>query len=343
MADGEIERRKTRWNRLWNRENGVRDIIYINVGDPNANRPNPIPENKAARVDWAWNIYRTRMEMTEWLKDDFIPYLDVYTGTEIFAHAFGCKIHVPPDNMPCAMPMIHDAVEVARLKVPRWSDTPLVDLFDMADELRRRAGSDAVVRVPDIQSPMDIAALIWDKNEFFVALVQEPRAVKDLADKVKELFTAFFDDWFRRYGTEFIAHCPNDYYPRGITLSEDEAGAVNTDMFEEFFLPELVDLSNHYGGLGMHCCANARHQWDNFKKIPDLKLLNICQPAQIVREAFEQFGDRVVHQHGWMGDGPVWDRRNQIPVPKNIPCIFETTVKDRSEAVETLDRFRSTI
>lgn len=56
--------------------------------------------------------------------------------------------------------------------------------------------------LPDVQTPMDIAALIWDKNYFFAAMIEEPEAVKELAHKVSRLYFAFFDEWFRRYGAE---------------------------------------------------------------------------------------------------------------------------------------------
>jgi hypothetical protein len=147
------------------------------------------------------------------------------------------------------------------VKVPELSSSSLANIFEMSDELHRRTGPNSLMRLPDdIQSPMNIAALIWDKSDFYVALMETPEAVRELADKVRTLLTAFLDEWFRRYGTAFIAHYPFYYMERGVTLSEDEIGAVNPDTFDEFFLPELTYLSERYGGIGIHCCANARHQ-----------------------------------------------------------------------------------
>ena len=101
-------------------------------------------------------------------------------------------------------------------------------------------------------------------------MVEEPEAVKELCCKTHELLTSFLDEWFRRYGKTFIAHHPDYYMPYGVTLSEDEAGSVSPEMFEEFFLPHLTALSERYGQIGIHCCANAMHQWENFKKIPPI-------------------------------------------------------------------------
>ena len=101
-------------------------------------------------------------------------HLDVYTGTDIFAAAFGCPAHYPEDDMPFALLLIQTAEEVEALSVPGLDSPSIAQLFEIASELRRRAGMDVVLRIPDIQSPMDIAALIWEKGAFLRALLQAP-------------------------------------------------------------------------------------------------------------------------------------------------------------------------
>ena len=120
---------------------------------------------------------------------------------------------------------------------------------------------------------------------------------------MRQLLIAFLDEWFARYGRDFVAHYPDYYMPYGITLSEDEIGAVSTDVFRELFLPELAELSHRYGGLGMHCCADARHHWDAWKEIPDLRLLNIVHQAPVVEEAYSYFAEEAPQMHSWCGDG----------------------------------------
>jgi hypothetical protein len=165
----------------------------------------------------------------------------------------------------------------------------------MADKIKERCGNDVLLNMVDPQTPMDIAALIWDKNYFFAAMIEEPEAVRELAEKVSVLFFAFFDEWFSRYGKEFIAHDPDYYMPLGMDVSEDEIGAVSPELFDEFFLPELQRISLRYGGLCMHSCANSRHQWDGFKKIPDFKMFNITHPYdnEFIAEAIEYLAGHV--------------------------------------------------
>mgnify|MGYP000697643319 CR=1 FL=1 len=53
---------------------------------------------------------------------------------------------------------------------------------------------------------------------------------------------------------------------------------VDPEMFRTFFLPGLTKLSKRYNGIGIHCCAKARHQWENFSRIPGLRLMNMQGP-----------------------------------------------------------------
>lgn len=310
-------------------------LITCNEGVPD--RPLPNPENKSARIEWAWDMYRRRLDQVQWLDDDSLPYLDPYTGTEIFAEAFGCPVNHPVDNNPFALPIIHDARDVAHIKVPDIDIPPLAILFEIADALRQRADEGVLMRLIDIQSPMDIAALIWDKNSFYPALSETPEAVMVLASKVRQLLVAFLEEWFARYGCDFIAHYPDYYFPQGITLSEDEVGSVSAGMFETYFLPELNELSDHFGGIGMHCCANARHQWDNFKKIKGLHMLNLNQPEEILHEAHGFFADHVAQIHDWSN---AWDlSRGSQQFPEHAHIVLRSTVNTRDEAVERAELF----
>ncbi|MFH1568917.1 MAG: uroporphyrinogen decarboxylase family protein [Gemmatimonadota bacterium] len=302
-VEREMAARKARWTQFLERSGPPGHMLLVRYDEGLPPRPLPHPDRVAERIEWAWLKYRKQLEAASWLDDDAVPCLDPYTGTEIFAAAFGCRVHRPEDTNPFALPLIHDAGEVAGLRVPEISAEPLAVLFEIADELRRRAGPEGLMRLPDIQSPMDIAALIWDKNDFYIAALEAPEAVRELAAKVRQLLTAFLDEWFARYGRDFVAHYPDYYMPGGITLSEDEIGAVNPEMFRQLFLPELAELSSRYGCLGMHCCADAHQHWEAWKEIPALRLLNIVQKPPVVQEAYTYFAGHTTQMHSWCGDG----------------------------------------
>jgi hypothetical protein len=340
----EIAARKARWRAFTEPGADPGFMFFVNYPDPDAPESGlPHPARRDTRLEAAWYAYESQLSRAAIIGDDRVPFTAVWTGTEIFAEAFGCPVERPDDTMPFALPLVSTPAAADALTVPELSTSSLAYLFEMGDELHRRAGGEAVMRMVDIQSPMDIAALIWEKSAFFAAMIDAPESVMHLAAKVHELLTAFLDEWFSRYGREHIAHFPEYFMATGMTLSEDEIGAVNTQMFDDFFRDELIALSARYGGLGVHCCAAARHQWDSLIALPGLRVLNLCnppaEPLDYTRDAHTYFGERVVHvHHGWSPDCAPADRPRHFPA--NTRVIHNLDAGDESAASELASRLR---
>jgi hypothetical protein len=303
------------------------------------------PNMASERIERRWAEYEVLCQKAALVDDDRVPYVSNVTGTEIFAEAFGCAVHRPDDNMPFALPLIRSAAEADRIKVPELSTSSLAYLFDIADELYRRGGPGVVMKPVDIQSPMDIVALIWDKTDLCCAMIESPDAVKTLADKVRRLLVAFFDEWVKRYGTTFVAHYPDYVMHGGITMSVDEVGTLGPDMFKEFFRDELTSLSEHFGGLGIHCCADAQHQWSNFRDLPGLKVMNHHAPItrnarEYVLAALHFYANTVAQMPGgWTPEGnpETWP----MQFPKGSRVVFGVQAADVSSAAAMAGRFQT--
>ncbi|MDR3341725.1 MAG: hypothetical protein LBT14_02865 [Treponema sp.] len=323
-----IEERKQKWLDFY--DGNVRTMVLIDQNDFGV-RPFPSPDTMNAFFDWDIRRYRLQMDSMEWLEDDRVPYVTALMGTDIFAGAFGCPVFYPVDNNPYARPLISSAKELANLKQPKLEDSSLMNVIEFGQKLRA-AAPEALIQLPDIQSPLDIAAIIWEKVDFFMAMYDESEAVKDLIAMIYKLLTEFLDLWFKTFGRDFMAHWPDYYMPYGITLSEDEIGSISADLFREFSHQSLCDLSARYGGrIGIHCCANARHQWDLLKSIPGLTLLNLGQPDKIIREASVFF----------RGGPPIWAAPNQNECYSfESQGVLQGSSTTREEAMAELDRLR---
>jgi hypothetical protein len=336
----DLLRRKKQWLDLYRMDGSSRFVLIADYYNKLEGIPLLKYDNKQERIDWALAIWEKSMEESLFVQDDFVPNLWVATGTEIFAQAMGCSVRTPEgsDSGTFVVPLIDSAAQVASLKVPRWQDTRLSVLFEIADELKEKAGHDAVLRMPDIQSPFDISALIWNKMSFYPALLDEPEAVHELIDKVTALLTGFLDAWFERYGTEYVAHCPDNFMHGGIPFSEDEIGAISPSLFREFVLPTLDRLNTKYDGLSMHCCANSEHQWENLKSVPGLKLLNLYRPMEIAMKGWQAFGAACA-QFSWpSGSGDMLDWPSQYP--KGAHVVLAVPATNREEAVDRLGFMR---
>lgn len=283
------------------------------------------------RSEYLACLYEYNLHRMNWLPDDYIPCIEMTTGTEIFGEAFGCKVYRPENNMPFAIPLVKSASEAAKLKVPRLEDTKLSQLFEIADRSIQLVGAGALTKLPDMQCPMDIVATIWDKTDLFVAMIEEPEAVKDLCHKVSQFVQSFLDEWFRRYGKDFIAHHPDYYMTQGVTFSIDEVGSVSPALFKEFFLDELNYFSNRYGGLGFHCCANASHQWEHFKSIHNLHLINFNQPDDVLEKAYTYFAKSAAQMH-------VAVTRDTLKKPDEYPedarVVVSVWANDKADAID---------
>jgi len=331
-----IKTKKQRWVDLYSNDKKSGAVIFI--GRNYGARPLPVPENRAGRIEYALSAYKLQMDALPCVDDDRIPFVTPYTGTELFAHAFGCQIHYPANDMPFALPLVQSPADLAKVKYPDlYSSPPVVEVFEIADKLRA-SEPDALMQLPDIQSPFDIAALIWNKEDLFASMYEDPGAVKELVLTVEKFMTEFLDLWFSRYGTEFIAHHPDYYMPCGITYSEDEVGAFSLDMFREFSLGSLNRLSERYGGMaGMHCCADSMHQWQGFKEIKDLKLinLNLTHTQNEFQKAYKYFEDTAVQMHS----GPNIDDELYFN-GKNMRVVIQDWANTKEEAAEKSRRLR---
>ncbi len=54
-------------------------------------------------------------------------------------------------------------------------------------------------------------------------------------------------------------------------------------------LQNFKQLSNEFGGISIHCCANAEHQLDGFANLPGLKYINLMHPVVSLEKAVNTF------------------------------------------------------
>jgi uroporphyrinogen-III decarboxylase len=282
--------------------------------------------------------YETSLDWHNKIEDDSVPYAILLTGTEVFAAAFGCPVHIPEYNLPFALPIVETAEEADKIAMPDINAKPLARIFEVARAVRERLGPDVPISVPDIQSPFDIAALVWKKESFFLAMHDNPDAVKRLVDKCHQLLKTFLLEYKAQLGEVNFCHCPVCAWApsdMGCWLSEDEAGSLSTDMFEEFCLPSLTDLSETFGGLFMHCCATADHQYSNFNKIPNLRGLNrnFQEPGPV--PAIKAFAGKTVLMQGWSEEQMLID--NALPESRYLFVHYNVPLDDAKREIE---RFR---
>lgn len=297
-------------------------------------------------VPWMVENYRQQIEMLESVGDDSVPRAKLFTGTHIYAAAFGCPVHRFPDSNPCAVPMVFSAEEADQLETPDiWNVPVLYRIFELAEAVQKELGREIYLGPPDMQSGFDTAALIWDKTDFLCSMLDEKDSavVQRLVSKCAALFKTFLTEFRRQFPNCSPCHCPNVWAPpeMGPWLSNDECGALSTPMFEEFCLPELQDLAETFGGLGMHCCAAAEHQFESLKKIPGFYAFNRVAADKGYMPLMDHLtGDTApVHVLSWITEQEIEELLQNAP--EGTRFIFNLAGASIEEAKGWLDRMRT--
>lgn len=299
--------------------------------------------------DWLPQIvaaYQRWLALGGDIGDDSVPTCTLATGTHIYAEAFGCRVHTYEAANPAAIPCVRTAAEADALPEPDlWNCRNFARIFELADLARAELGPDAVLGPPDIQTGFDTACLIWDKTELFCAMVENPAAVKRLAAKCARLLRQFISEFYREFPTAALGHCPQTWSPPelGPWVSNDECGIMSVAMFEEFLLPELIELAESFGGLGMHCCADADHQFPSFRKIPGFYAFNRA-PTKL-GQAYDAMLETLGGPDGpvFIPGGVVEDTVAQLldKAPPGSRFIFHCPHQDPEQAKPWFDHMRS--
>jgi len=88
---------------------------------------------------------------------------------------------------------------------------------------------------------------------------------------------------------------------------------------------------------GIHCCADSKHQWENFKSIKNLRLLNLNLPhhPEDFQKAFKFFEDTCVQMHSANISDELWLNNN-----KNMRVVIQDWASDKNDAREKSKRLR---
>jgi hypothetical protein len=283
--------------------------------------------------------YRRQVEWNQALDDDSVPLAKLVTATHIYAAAFGSPVKDFEDSNPCAMPFLKTAEEADALEVPSVESSPTLSrVIELGQKVQAELGPDVWLGPCDMQTGFDTACLIWDKTDLYCAMMdpQGRQAVKRLAEKCAELLKSFLTILRRELPRMSPLHCPGTWCPPelGPWVSNDECGAISTPMFEEFLLPELIDLAETFGGLGMHCCAQAEHQFASFTKIPNFYGFNRVDSGRGYLPLLDDLAGpgSPVHVLAWGGAAPETVRELLAAAPDGTRFIFHRSCENLDDA-----------
>jgi len=214
----------------------------------------------------------------------------VDTGSTIlFPLALGCTPCYTSEGKLWIEKLITDPAQATDFTVP--------DIHEgFAGEVLRRYRAtrdeypDASIGMPDIQSPLGVAELLWDES-FYTAMLDEPEAVHAVLEKTTDFIIKFIQEVQRIVGP-CLKPCawPGIWSEGpGTMVADDTMSLVSPAMHAEFSLPYLNRMAAACGPLYYHSCTWREPYFANVKAVENVKAYNwnpgnSDDPARIMRE-----------------------------------------------------------
>ena len=151
---------------------------------------------------------------------------------------------------------------------------------------------------PDTQGPLDILDMLWGADLFF-QFYDEPELVHDLMQLITDTYTAFLDKWFAIVPKRNFSVHWWWMHPGNLFLRCDSAMNIPSAMFEEFELPYLNQVLEHFDGGVIHLCGRGDH-WipSAAKNLPKMYGFQFSQPqlndVRILLDAAHQYNQKIL-------------------------------------------------
>ena len=198
------------------------------------------------------------------VKSDWLPYLEPWMGTGIFANAFGCEYLWRDGDAPAVHYRYHSLEEVADLTAPTPDDSEVMPRVLEAIALFRERTSDRVpIALTDTQSANDTATLVLDATELIAGCYSDPEVAHRLLGQVNDLIIEFSRRQIEAIGSAPVARPGHIMVSspdwRGISISDDNLAFMSVEIGREFCLRYDQQLADEFGGLAIHSCGRWQH------------------------------------------------------------------------------------
>jgi len=195
--------------------------------------------------------------------------------THLHALAFGCPPKTTSTGGEWVEKLITDPGRVKDLGVPDIYATGTGEILNQLKERVETLPAGDLIRMPDIQSPLGNAELMWD-DSFYIALIEYPDAVHELLQKI----TAFIIRYAKEV-QDILGDRLNPFrFPKiwgrrtGCYVSDDTMTLVSPEMHREFSVPYINQIGEACGPLCYHSCTWRNAYFDNLRQIKNVMSWN---------------------------------------------------------------------
>lgn len=233
---------------------------------------------KVLAVDsWDWSP-QTSINVEPW-----------YWNTHTLALAFGCKPKLTSEGKEWIEPMITSVNQVYDIEIPDpWSGRT-GEILREIERLLEAHPENTLIRLPDIQSPLGVAELMWDQS-FYIALITNPDDIHALLEKITEFTIKYISEIKRVLGNRYnpATHPHIWSSPEGYYISDDVNSMISPEQHMEYSINHINRITKVLGPVHYHSCTWTELYFDNIDKLENVKAANWSfgtsdDPAEIIK------------------------------------------------------------
>ena len=280
------DKAKQRYNAWWN--NDVLDRVAVAVTAPiegfkEERRYNGSMVERWTNPEIVIGQHEQTFERTFYGGEAY-PYVWVTLGPTIISAYLGCEL-VFDEKTPWTTwqkPCMKHINEFSSHSFSK--DNPWYIILRQITELALERGKDRYfVSLADIGASAEVLLHMLGAEELCLAMVDEPDGVKSARDSIIALWKVLYDEMFNRIQPVMTGSCmwlnawsSGKTYP----LECDFSAMISPRNFEEFFLPEIQELSRFLDDPIYHLDGKeALQHLDLLLEIPELKAIQWCPGA----------------------------------------------------------------
>lgn len=209
------------------------------------------------------------------VESDWLPYLEPWMGTGVYANAFGCDYVWRQGDSPAVHYRYHCLEEVEDAPPPGIDDSPIMRrVLECIACLREQTRDQLPIALTDTQSANDTATLVLDACEVFAGAYESPQRLHRFLSRINALIVAFSLRQIEAIGPTLLARpghiMVSDPTWRGLSISDDNLAVVSPEIGREFCLRYDQELADAFGGLALHSCGRWQHLMPDVARMRNL-------------------------------------------------------------------------
>jgi hypothetical protein len=234
-----------------------RPVVCISLWRPDPEYPAPAKTHATLRDRWLDTEYVVAMALhtvmnTEYL-GDALPHCHPNLGPEVFSAFFGCELEFGEETS-WSKPMLKDWADVGRV---RFSEDSIywTKIVELTDALLEAGKGRFYTGMTDFHPGGDAIAAFRDPVQLNYDMIEALDQVKGLLPYVTEVYFEVFDHFHAklRAADQAISTWASPISSKKwLVPSNDFSCMVSPRMFDEVFLPSIVQECQHYDASLYH-------------------------------------------------------------------------------------------